>query len=110
MKTKVSFDFDGCLAEIPELQSMAKRMSAGGMDVFILTSRCKETANIDLEKIALLCWIPKKRIIYACMGDKWRAMDRHRITMHFDDDSVEVDIINENLPGRAVLVNYRRHG
>jgi hypothetical protein len=107
MKTRISFDFDGCLASYENLESMAKHLQCQGVKVYILTNRCKETGNKDLFEIAQRCRIPKKRILMACMHDKWRFIERYKITVHFDDDPTEVDVVNENLPGRAVLVGHR---
>lgn len=109
MKTNISFDFDGCLASYENLQAMAKNLACQRVKVFILTSRCSANVNKDLFDIAHKCGIPKNRILMVCEHDKWRAIERHRITIHFDDDEVEVDVINENLPGRAFLVGYRRY-
>jgi hypothetical protein len=109
VKAGISFDFDGCLADSEELQAMARTMTASRIRVFILTSRCEAHENRDVLAIAQRCGIRRSRILKVCESDKWRAMVRHMITTHFDDDIVEVDVINENLPGRAVLFNYRRY-
>lgn len=112
-KFKVSFDFDGTL-EIPSITEYAKElMLCDDVEVWITTSRFgddtkykkffKTTTNVDLTnndlwELAAEIGIPKERIHFTDMADKWRYIKEMNFLWHIDDDWVE---------NRLILINTK---
>ena len=93
---KISFDFDGCLGDNTSVQSLAKILVDSVCDVWILTSRNNTQRDIEqIYEISQHVGIPEHKIIFCPDSSKLEAIKEHSIKMHFDDDHVEVDIINE---------------
>jgi hypothetical protein len=105
---KVSFDFDGTLSNNQSLQMLAKFLVLGGHDVWILTSRFKEPIerNKDLYDIMHLLQISKTNVVFN--SDKLAAFKEYKFELHFDDDHIDVDLINEAFPDNkpALLVGF----
>lgn len=92
---KVSFDFDGCLAENPALQKLASVLVKNDeVEVFVLTSRDSSVANRDLLALCDRLGIPHASIVYTPNAYKWHKVVQHSIDMHFDDDFNEIEMIN----------------
>lgn len=105
---KISFDFDGVLAE-DRTQKVAKKFIETGHDVWITTSRCEEKYgqpywNRDLYKVAEILNIPKSKIQLTNGNDKWKYLKDFDI--HFDDDQIEIELIEENLPTCTCVLIY----
>lgn len=107
---KISFDFDSTLAE-DRIQKLAKVFINDGHEVWITTTRPKAVGingevileHRDLYAVAKELNIPEERIQMTGGTDKWRFLDGFDI--HFDDDKIEVELIEENLPScSAVLI------
>jgi hypothetical protein len=106
---KVSFDFDGTIANNKSLQLLAKSLIHAGHEVFILTSRREDNNNVKTEVMDLAnkIGIKHKRVIFSPFEDKHKVVKRNKFDLHFDDDFMEIDMINDNLPGKGVFVGYR---
>lgn len=106
---KVSFDYDSTLSR-KDIQDYAQSLIRRGFEVWICTSRyedCKDylwrknedDCHKDLNKVALELNIPRERIIFTNMQDKWEKMQEigFEPLFHLDDDFVELNGINRNL-------------
>ena len=96
---KISFDFDSTLAE-ERMQKLAKKLMEEGHEIWITTSRMdsehgRPEWNRDLYAVANSLGIPKERIQMTNGADKWHHLKGFDI--HYDDDRVEVELIEENL-------------
>jgi hypothetical protein len=81
------------------VQDVAKSLVIKGHDVYITTSRFEDcdnysfkTDNSDLFKIAEECGIPKDKIRFTNMADKYEFLDG--FDYHLDDDWIEINLIN----------------
>ena len=102
---RVSFDFDNTL-DIPKVQEYAKKLINDGLEVWIYTSRYDTDEaikrfhsskwNDDLFKIAREVGIPLERIRFTNMELKSELIKGKDILWHLDDDTIEVDFINED--------------
>lgn len=100
---KISFDFDSTLAET-RIQRLCKKLIEDGHDIWITTSRplwvginnTVKVENRDLFKVAKDLGIIEEKIQFTQGVDKWKFLDGFDI--HFDDDRIEVELIEENLP------------
>jgi len=103
MITRVSFDFDSTL-DLRVVQEYAKELIDKGLEVWIITSRydTKEAEirfhtknwNEDLFKVAKELGIPNERIIFTNMELKAETIEEMDLLWHLDDDSIELDFIN----------------
>lgn len=116
---KISFDFDATLSR-PDIQELAKQLVFLGNDVYIVTSRHLKSSyklvgggeipfqNEDLFKVAAEVGIPKENIFFTEMQPKVDFLKD--FDMHFDDDEVEVDLINRSkIKCLGVLINYKNY-
>lgn len=103
-RLKISFDFDSCLAEDRQ-KKIAARFIADGHDVYITTSRDGAPSmfysNDIVFKVAEQLGIPKDNIRFTA-GDKWPFLKD--FNFHFDDDQIEVELIEENTNCICVLI------
>lgn len=114
---KVSFDFDSTLSE-EKNQKLAKKFIDAGHEVWITTSRLSTehgkskswpwiiTQNEHLFEIAEKVGIPKDKIKFTEGEDKWKSL--YNFDIHFDDDDVEIDLIQENLPNCCGVLIYKK--
>ena len=114
---KVSFDFDSTLSE-EKNQKLAKKFIDDGHEVWITTTRLSSdlgkskgwpwiiTQNEALFKIAEEVGIPMDRIKFTEGEDKWKSL--YTFDIHFDDDDVEIDLIQENLPNCCGVLIYKK--
>ena len=103
---KISFDFDSTLTEVKN-QKLAKKFIEAGHEVWITTSRLSSdhgrskgwpwiiTQNEALFNLAMEIGIPEERIRFTEGDEKWRSL--YTFDIHFDDDDIEIELINENL-------------
>src|SRR6056297_667876 len=96
---KISFDFDGTLAE-ERMQRFAKKLIQEGHEIWITTSRMDSQHgmpewNRDVRAVANMLQIPHERIQMTDRADKWLYLKG--FDMHFDDDQIEIELIEENL-------------
>ena len=106
---KISFDWDSCLAETRQ-QEIAKKFIENGFEVWIVTSRCLEGGrdwdNKPVFKVAERLGIPVERIIFTNYEDKWISLDKLEMDLHFDDDIIEIELIEENnIKCKGVLIS-----
>lgn len=98
---KVSFDFDSTIAE-ERMQKLAKLYIDNGHEVWITTTRPHvfpngvKLENRDLFKVANDLGIPKNRIQFTGGTDKYHYLKGFDV--HFDDDQIEIELIEENTP------------
>jgi hypothetical protein len=118
LRVKVSFDFDGTLAE-KHVQKYAAELIEKGHEVWIVTSRFGDDkkykkffntstnvdlTNNDLWEVAEELGIPKERIHFTDMEDKWRFLKDKSFLWHLDDDWVENRLILNNCKMPAINV------
>ena len=108
MKKKVSFDFDGTLSE-KQGQKRAKTHIDNGDVVYITTARPKKSDNPrydneDLFEIAEKLGISRDHIRFTAFDDKWKYLKD--FDFHFDNDEVEITLINANTDCIGVLIKY----
>jgi uncharacterized HAD superfamily protein len=105
---KVSFDWDGCLRDNDSVKAIANAFIIANCDVYVLTSRIDDVVN--RKEILAYCkeiGIQKDRILFTPNAYKVIMFKHHNIDMHFDDDHIEVDMINEEFPKRpAILIGF----
>ena len=114
---KVSFDFDGTL-ERESIQKYAKELVERGHEVWIVTSRFGDDeryktffqttipvgrTNEDLFEIAASLGIPRERVHFTDMDDKWPFFKYYQeMLWHIDDDWVENRQILKNTKTKAI--------
>ena len=103
---KISFDFDSTLGEV-RLQKVAEKFINWGHEVFITTSRLDEMKgrpdwNWEVFSVAQRLGIPKENIRMTNGKDKWEFLAGFDI--HFDDDLIEIELIEENMPSCAAIL------
>ena len=114
---KVSFDFDGTL-ERESIQRYAKELVERGHEVWIVTSRFGDDeryktffqttipvgrTNEDLFEIAASLGIPRERVHFTDMDDKWPFFKYYQeMLWHIDDDWVENRQILKNTKTKAI--------
>lgn len=103
---KISFDFDSTLTEVIN-QKLANKFISEGHEVWITTSRLSSdhgrskgwpwiiTQNETLFKLAEEIGIPEDKIKFTEGDYKWKSL--YTFDIHFDDDTLEIELINENL-------------
>ena len=101
---KVSFDFDRTLST-KKVQDYAKSLIDEGVEVHITTARFENANqdlynsynNDDLFKVAKSLGIPKNRIHFMNMIDKYEFLiSDEDFIFHLDDDFTEIRLIREN--------------
>ena len=117
LKCKLSFDFDGTI-ENKHIKEYARQLIEKGHEVWIVTSRYGDDelykkffhttthvdlTNNDLWDLAKEIGIPKERIHFTNMEDKWKFLKDKGFLWHIDDDWVENrQILNNCKPTKAV--------
>ena len=97
---KISFDFDSTLAE-DRTQKLCRRLIEDGHDIYITTTRPHKfpngviLENRDLFFVADQLGIDKDKIRFTGGTDKYHFLEGFDI--HFDDDQVEIELIEEHL-------------
>lgn len=107
-KKKVSFDYDGTLSE-PQGMKRAKAHITKGDTVYITTARPEESRNPkfnneEVFEAAKKLGIPRDRITFTAYDDKWKYVKD--FDFHFDNDDVEITLINANTDCIGVLIKY----
>ena len=115
---KVSFDFDCTLSET-YVQEYAQELIDRGFEVWIVTSRFgddtkyknyfKTYTNVDLTnndlwEVAEKLKIPKERVHFTDMEDKWKFLKDKGFIWHLDDDFIEIKLILNNAKMAAINV------
>ena len=103
---KVSFDFYSTLAK-HSIQKIAKKFVENGDEVWITTSRHSNPdirfyTNDLLFQIAENIGIKKEHIQFTEGKDKYNFLEG--FDLHFDDDVVEIELIEENINCCPILV------
>jgi len=107
---KISFDFDSTLAE-DRIQRLCAKLQEDGHEIWITTTRPHKLPNgviienRDLFKVAKEFNIPTERIRFTGGTDKYHFLEGFDI--HFDDDRIEIELIEEHVPSCVgVLIQY----
>jgi hypothetical protein len=109
---KVSFDFDNTLSR-KDVQQYAKELINLGLDVWICTSRVcyldtgYEHLNNDLFNVALDVGIKPENIIFTNMSSKHNKCKEHVFLWHLDDDTIDIEFIEEGSKTIGVNVNEK---
>ena len=104
---KVSFDFDSTL-DRESVQKYAAELISKGIEVWITTSRLSDEKapskewNKDLYKVADELGIPRERITFTSMVDKYEFFLGKDFLWHLDDDWVENRLINKHTKTKAI--------
>jgi len=114
---KISFDFDGVL-ELNHIQEYAKELVARKFEVWIVTSRFGDaelykkffstTINVDLTNndlwnVAKELGIPKEKIYFTNMADKYHFFKENEgFIWHLDDDWIENRNILNNTKTKGI--------
>ncbi len=113
---KVSFDFDSTLDHL-SIEKYAKELVERGIEVWIVTSRFGDetkyqnffstntpvnVTNNDLFETADRVGIPRERIHFTDMDDKWKWLKDKDFIWHIDDDWVENRLILKNTKTKAI--------
>lgn len=107
MKQLISFDFDDTLSR-EEIQEFAKHLMDLSIEIWICTARFSDERapnpnwNKDLFEVASRLKIPKERIIFAEMADKWTLLKDHDFIWHLDDDPEELNLLNKHTNIRGI--------
>jgi hypothetical protein len=105
---KISFDFDSTLSE-QRTQNLAHKLMSYGVELWIISSRVNEDRwgwNKELYRIAEKLHIPKGRIVLTGGDDKWKFCKENNIDIHFDDDPIEIELIEENYLGCVGVIIF----
>lgn len=100
----VSFDIDGTIHHVAHL---VERFQSFGDDVFIVTTR-EPKNDVEVNMWALDLDIPLENIRFTSHDLKLDTLHDLNINLHFDDDPIECDDINQNSKTcKALLVNFK---
>jgi len=101
---KISFDFDHTISK-DFYQALAAKYIANGDDVWIVTSRFTNdhplnrfNHNDKVFAVAQKLEIPRENIIFTNMEPKWEFLKEEQFDLHYDDDEVEIQGIEDNIP------------
>ena len=109
---KISFDWDSTLSE-ERNQRLAEKFISNGHDVYITTSRHESLSRVInaqnlgwdnkiIFTISEKLGIPKENIRFTNGKDKWTLLEDFDI--HFDDDQIEIELLEENTKCVGVLI------
>lgn len=105
---KISFDFDDTL-DRPSVQKYAKELIERGVEVWITTSRHSDKDddwakdwNDDLYEVTDRLGIPRERIRFTNMVDKYKFFLEEDFIWHLDDDWVCNRLINRHTKTKAI--------
>lgn len=110
---KISFDFDSTLSR-KDVQEYCAYLIKSGIDVWVVTSRYDELhkhrftnnpTNEDLYNVTDKLGIPRYKIRFTCMRNKAEYLFGTDILWHLDDDSLELELINEQTNVFGIDVN-----
>lgn len=97
---KISFDFDGTLAE-DRIQKLCSKFVLDGHDVWITTARVSDPFqatingwNKDVYRVAEKMGIPISNIVFTEGSGKFHYLKDFDI--HFDDDELEIELMEEH--------------
>jgi hypothetical protein len=97
---RISFDFDSTLSE-ERTQALARKLQTMGAELWIISSRVDEDRwgwNTPVLAVAERLNIPRSRIVYTEGSTKWEHCKENQIDIHFDDDQVEIELLEEHCP------------
>lgn len=101
MDFKVSFDFDSTLSR-GDVQTYCKDLINRGFEVWINTTRIESRDNSEVFEVAERLGIPKERIVFTNMQDKYPFLKDKGYLFHLDDDWIEINHINRYTNVRGI--------
>lgn len=103
----ISFDIDGTLASVESMQKLVKVLRKSECRVIILTARHRDKweNRQDFKDFLSEFDMTMQDVIFTNQSSKHEFIEANNIDLHFDDDQLEVELINEDFPGRAVRVH-----
>lgn len=93
---KISFDFDGCLADNKFVQLIAKLFRDAGHEIWIITSRDPQMINKDVWELSNEFNIPTERVVMTNGNLKVHKFTELKIDIHFDNSFDEIQAINDS--------------
>lgn len=93
---KISFDFDGCLADNKFVKIIAKLFRDAGHEVWIITSRDPQMENRDVWSLASEFNIPNERVVMTNGTLKVHKFLELKMDIHFDNSFDEILAINDH--------------
>lgn len=119
MKQIVTFDFDNTLSR-KDVQDYARSLLSKGIEVWVVTSRYDDLhrdkylhkgTNDDIYSVIDELGIPRERIRFTCMHNKYNYLDGTNVIWHLDDDYIELNMINRFTSTKGISVissNYKQ--
>ncbi len=104
-KKIISFDFDKTI-DLDWVQTKLFAPLSKVYNVVILTSRSPEKENKNVWVIAEKLGIPKDKVYFTNYQSKCEWVDKLGCILHFDDDFIEINDINESCSCKGILINY----
>lgn len=102
-KCKVSFDFDYTLSR-GSVQKFAKEI-IDSVEVFVITSRPKNhKRNDELFRVTDLLGIKRCNVHFTQYTPKFNVIKQLGIGFHFDDDYIELNLINKHSKSTGISV------
>lgn len=112
MKKIVTVDFDNTLSR-KSVQRYISQLLHKGIDVWVLTSRYDvlhqhlypgNPTNEDLWLVIDNLGIPRWKVRFTNMLDKFSYLEQTKAIWHLDDDSIELNYINEHTKTKGISV------
>ncbi len=103
---RISFDVDGVLTTARG-RVFARQKIAAGYDVWIVTARQYSEFNSAFS-LAKELGIQESKVIFTNGKDKWKFIQKYKISVHYDNNPEQIDKIDENTRATGVLVNYKK--
>lgn len=100
---KISFDFDGTLAELGAVQDYCRKLVQGGFEVYIVTRRFRPGHPMNemydeatpVHSLAAQLGVPRERVIFTDREYKATILNELGIRYHLDDDALEGTYIRQ---------------
>lgn len=100
--TRISFDVDGVLTTAKGRLFARSKINLG-YDVWIVTARQYSEYNSAFN-IARELGIPESKVIFTNGKDKWKFIQKYKITTHYDNNAEQIDKIEENTKAKGILI------
>ena len=93
---RISFDFDDCLNNNISILNLFNILRNTKNEIFILTQRNPIFKQEELWDFVKEQKFDKIKVILNPQ-DKWKTIKENNIDFHFDNDFIEIDLINRKL-------------
>lgn len=99
-ENKISFDYDDTL-ETEDGFKLAQQKIKEGKIVYIITRRNQNDSE-SVYAMAEKLGIPKSKVIFTNGSYKWAAVKHYGIGIHYDNNSREIELINEKTDAKGL--------